>query len=207
MRPLIVTAHMASAFASSDPWSPMLDAILAYEVLRIRMGEEFYLCDPQRDGIVDFDLPLDRGTDGTDWWWACSVPEYAGSEHVRWCHGRFDDRYEPYLDMGRAAKVQTAGGRYKDMRVPLIAKLTPTITWYVRGCDTCIRELLRGVTHVGQKRGAGYGLVHHWTVEPTDDDRSWYRWVPAPAGMTRGIRPPYWHRETQRPCVLPEAPL
>ena len=203
MRPLIVRAHMAGAFVSASPWSPMLDGVLAYEVLRREMGDEFYAQNPQRDGIREAELPLARDTDGADWWWACSVPEYVDvQEHVRWSHGRFDDQHERYIDLGRRTKVETAGGRYKDMRLPLITHLATCITWNVRGCETCIRELLRDVTHLGQKRAAGHGLVREWSIEAAAEDLSWHRWVPAPQGRLQGIRPPYWHHELKRPCVL-----
>src|SRR5690606_581961 len=40
MQPLVVTAYLANAFASPDPWSPALEGILAYWWLRETLGEE-----------------------------------------------------------------------------------------------------------------------------------------------------------------------
>lgn len=205
MRPLIVSAHMARAFVATDPWSPILDAILAYETLRKSLGDAFYAQDPARDGIIHVDLPLERRGEGEDWYWACSVPEWDEThQHLRYTHGRFDDRHERYIEMGKARKVTTGAGRYKDTRLPLVCRLAPVVRWHVVGCETCIRELLYEVTHIAKKRGAGHGLVNRWEIAPDDRDRSGRRWVPSDQGQIWGIRPPYWHMDSKRPCVFQE---
>lgn len=205
MRPLRVTARLGSAFVAADPWSPMLDAVLAYEALRRELGDEFYNQNPQRDELREPVLPLARIERCGDWWWACSCPEYAElTQYLQYVHGRFDDRHERYIAPMKARRVETAGGRYKNMRLPLVCRIADSIRWHVVGDAAEIERLLASITHLGAKRGAGFGQVLDWRVEPEAEDLSGRRWVPAPDGEGRltGIRPPYWHPAQQRPCIF-----
>lgn len=205
MRPLLVTAHLASAFVAQDPWSPHLDAVLAYEVLRRLWGDEFYSRNPQREELVDPELPLARVERDGEWWWACSCPEYAElGQYLKYVHGRFDDHHARYIAPMKARKVETAGGRYKDMRLPMVCRIAERIDWHVVGKSASLLDLLADVDYLGKKRGIGIGQVLRWEVVPEAENRSGQRWVPAPdgRGQVMGIRPPYWHPAQQRACVL-----
>jgi CRISPR type IV-associated protein Csf3 len=94
-----------------------------------------------------------------------------------------------------------------------VARLIPKITWYCVGNAAEIGRLLHTHIHyIGKRRGAGYGLVREWVVEPWEHDWSVrgpdgeiMRSVPDPAGTeVAGIRPPYWSPNTQRLCRVPE---
>lgn len=204
MKPLIVTAILQSEFAATDPYSPMLDAVLAWQTLRRQFGDDIYSRTPERDEIVEPDLPLKRVERDGEWWWACSIPHYEeAAQYLRYSHGRFDDGLERHLAEG-VGRVGTTAGRYKAVRMPALCRIAAAIHWHMRGEADAILDLLSDVTHLGKRRGAGYGAILEWRCEETAEDHSGNRWVPASGGVGQlwGIRPPYWHIAMKRPCVL-----
>lgn len=225
---LQITAHLANGVISMDPWGPMLDAILGYQVLREQMGERFYLSDPHRDGLIEPELPLERRGDGDDWYWACSAAVYGEHmEYLKHFHKRFDDQHLRYLDTGKAKTVNVKSGRYKAWRTPHTCRLAGAVRWYAVGDRAEIGRLLARVTHLGKRAAHGMGMVLRWDVEPVDVDGSETLdgrvTRPLPLGMfstaswpedaeiytgEATIRPPYWWPGHVRHCVLPgsEAP-
>lgn len=220
MIPLTVTARLACGFVAMDPWTPMLDSLLGYEVLRRQLGPAFYEQDPHRDGLIEPDLPLERRGSGDSWYWAASGPQYAElTQYLRHWHKRFDDAHAlDFADTGKARKVSTASGRYKNWRVPLVCRLSPEIVWHCVGDPAAILDLVMGVTHLGKKIAQGMGAVLGWEVTSAAEDWSERREgrvlrpLPVPEcfnavpGVHVGevaIRPPYWWLGHRRRCVLP----
>lgn len=226
-RPLRVTAILANGFVAADPWSPSIDAILAYAALKVRFGPALLNMDPHRDGVICEPLPLVRlglstwstGVDGDDWYYACSSPIHAGAEHVSHFHRRFDDQHERYLDAGKRRLINTKSGRYKSYRLTAVKRLASSVSWFVLGNGDAIRNLLSQIDAIGKKRAHGDGLVLEWQVQPsTDEDaEAWAELAtlcrPVPCSHTSpqpddlrmywGIRPPMWLVAHRRLCVMP----
>lgn len=213
--PLIVTAHLTHGFVASDPWSPALDAILAYWALLDLLGEEaFALNTPGTPGFVEADLPLGRETWDGLWWWQCSAPLYQADAtvDVQHAHRRFDAQAAETRTT--AGRVEVRGGPYKTLRNQITTRLVPSVAWHCLGEGTEIERLLTHCLAIGGQRGSGYGDVARWTVEPggSPELARFQRPLPAAfaaahgiAGQRRryGIRPPGWAPQYQTDCVLP----
>jgi len=205
--------------AGTDPWFP-LDSILASIWIRRNCPELAYL--PICGDLIIADLPFERRGAGYDWYWACSFnTEIPLTEYVMHWHKRFDDHMEQYIDFGsKRGRVDTKSGKYKAYRMPLVVQLFDRLTWYAVGDLDVVRDLCSAVTHLGKKSSQGLGAVDYWSVEPWPEDWSetregrLTRGIPAelalPEGVQTGrlaqygVRPPYWMREHQRVCYMPE---
>lgn len=214
MDAMLVTAHLAGGFAASDPWSPALDGILAYWLLREQLGEEeFALGMTGHRPLTDAGLPLDRCEDGAGhWWWACSSPIYQQqAEYLRWYHRRFDTREAERFTAAR--RVVTSAGPYKNYRNAWTVHLAPTVSWHALGDRAETERLLRRCAAIGGGRGQGLGRVSRWEVTLDGDAESARHHRPLPAAyaaqrgiegmvMEYGLRPP--GRAAERVlCVLP----
>lgn len=224
MEPLKVTARLIGGYGAYDPWSPSLDAVLAYVALRRKLGHDaFYNTPTDRHGDTP-DLPIARVDVGSDWVWACSWPLPAGANAADLIHTnkRFDTYYATMLcDNGRKSVVQTKTGPFKSHRTPLRIVACRAVDWHVVGERAGIEDLLSEVTFVGKKHAHGCGQVVRWVVEPEPEDMSvlheglLQRSVPwaepflaqvSPGTYYEadlGIRPPYWHRAQVRKCAVP----
>lgn len=216
--PLTVTAHLATAYSTSDPWSPDLSAILAYWALREQLGEEeFALGMSGHRPLVEPDLPLARETFDGDWWWQCSSPlatiAATGTRHV---HRRFDDQFAVDRVPESVRTVLTAGGPYKIYRTPHTLFAARLLVWRCIGDADAIRRLLRRCGNVGYGHTKGYGQVSRWEVGPAGDEwlARFHRPLPVAFAevngiegmrLSWGIRPPGRHPDHQRLCVMPEA--
>jgi hypothetical protein len=214
MRPFRVRAYTPAGFAAADPWSPALDGILAYQVLREQLGEEaFALGQTGHLPVVDPDLPLLREAEeeSGQWWWCCSAPRYtAAGVWLRYYHRRFDAHFAEQYTAAR--KVLTSAGPFKQYRVPSRVVLAPVVEWHAIGDPDAVARLLRGVSHIGAGRGRGLGRVVRWEVQLDGDPNLARFWRPLPLAfalrygreglvMEYGIRPP--GRQHRVLCVLP----
>jgi CRISPR type IV-associated protein Csf3 len=222
MQPLIVTAELMTGFASSDPWSPSIDGILAYRVMMERLGPEAFALSAhrsdQQEPVEGLPLAVEQW-DG--WrWYQCSSPIYrAHAQVTRHLHRRFDaaqaERW--WGNPGKSGKVLVAAGPYKNARLPLMQHVTPAVQWAVVGERDEIERLLAQVTHIGARVGAGYGRVRRWRVEAAGvvavELASTHR--PLPEGhpdasalegprMVWGIRPPGRHPDNLVDCAMPD---
>lgn len=221
MQPLLVTAHLRHGYLENDPWSPSLDGILAYWLLREQLPEEAFVEGAAGYGpLIEADLSavLAREEDGEGhWWWCCSSPRHVGPV-VRgfiWFHRRFDageavDRVDPAV-----RRVETKGGAYKNYRQRRTFVTTLALQWHAIGNPDQIRRLLRRCTHVGHMAGAGFGEVVRWEVTGEGADARLarlHRPVPAAYAVAHGvdgmvldwgIRPPGRRPEHRALCVMP----
>lgn len=216
MTPLLVTAHLHTAYTASDPWSPALDGILAYWQVRQQLGEEeFALGTSGHRPLITPELPLRREEDGDgNWWWCASSPQgQVVREFARHTHRRFDDQHERFLP-AKTGKVLTAGGAYKIYRNRDTMRVVPAVRWHCIGDADAIRALLAGVTNIGRGSTHGNGLVTHWTVEEGGDAEKARFGRPLPVAfaeahgitgprMVWGIRPPGRAPEHRTLCVIP----
>lgn len=222
MQPLIITAHLMTGFASSDPWSPAIDGILAYQFMREKLGaEEFALNQHRNDKLQPVDgLPLAVEQWQSWWWYQCSSPIYrAHADVTRYLHRRFDagaaERY--WGNQGKSGKVLVAGGPYKNVRMPIIQHVTPAVHWSAVGDKAEVERLLSKVTHIGGRCGAGYGRIREWSVTdggeqvkvlacghrplPVDHEKASVLCGPI---IPWGVRPPVRHDGNITLCAMPE---
>lgn len=212
MEPIRITARLLTGqIATSDRYLP-LDSILAWAWMSENRPElmEVSTSGIRPEEIVVPDLPLQRRGEGDDWYWACSFAcgEVKREEVLYW-HKRLDQAdAEEYVDFGkRRGSIDVKSGHYKAYRMPLIAILVPTLTWYAVGDPGEVTGLLSRVTHIGKKRSQGYGRLAGWKVERWSEDLSHLRAIPDPDGQVEtGIRPPYWLVTNVRRSRMPDDP-
>lgn len=212
--------------AGTEPYFP-LDSILAAEWIRHNHPETFYEPPPPgaREGWIEAPLPFERRGRGGRWYWACSFNQTPPvTEYIAYWHRRFDDALERYIDFqGRRGKVSEQSGRYKAYRMPLnILLFSAPLEWYAVGNVAAVQVLCAGITAIGKKPAQGYGIVERWEVAPWPEDWSEVgpegkitRAIPMELGLPPGVkhaavrlygtRPPYWRRENQAACFMPEA--
>ena len=221
MQPLKITAVLQTGQVATIDGLLPLDSILAAEWIRQNHPKEYYA--PKRPGeaqgtgedLIEADLPFDRRG---NWYYACSFNRGVKlGEYIVYWHKRFDDQMEQYLDFGgRRGKIDVKSGKFKSYRMPLVVMLFDRLIWYAVGDGDAVLELCRGVTHVGKKTSQGRGAIEQWIVEPWEEDWSERdgegkitRALPATeysGGLVRryGLRPPYWYRDNQALCHIPE---
>lgn len=216
MQTLNVKAHLSSGFISSDPWSPALDGIIAYQHMREKLGpEQFAMSQHRTDmmSVVD-DLPLAKEEYGGQWWYACSSPIYKSHlERTVHLHRRFSaQRAERFwTDEGKSGKVLVAAGPYKNARLPFIHHITGVVEWNVVGNFAEVSRLLHRVTHIGGRTGAGFGKVIRWEINQGGDEDLARNHRPLPVEYAKndgrvmiwGLRPPVRHPDNRVECVMP----
>lgn len=219
MEPLIVTAHLHQGYVASDAWSPALDGILAYWVVREMLGEEeFALGMTGHRPLVDPVLPLVRESDGERWWWVCSSPIVAADplRHETWQHRRFDGLSQPEMIDAKTRTVLIKGGPYKAFRNRETVTLPAdrAVRWHCLGDAGEVRRLLGRCTHIGRGGARGHGEVVRWEVTAGGDERLARLRRPLPVAfavargaqgmvMEWGIVPPGRAPEHQALCVMP----
>lgn len=220
-QPLVVTAHLANGLVQLDPWSPALDALLAYWWLREALGEEaFALGMTGSREQVDAELPLARDRDDATglWWWRCSSPvlDPVARFHSH-THRRFDEVAASERVPGTVRTVLTAGGPYKTYRNQQPRVVTPAVTWEAEGDAAEVARLLRRCANIGRGHTHGYGAVRRWEVVARDDPEvarraRFARPLPVAFAAAHGIegpravwgvRPPGRNPAHQTLCVLP----
>lgn len=216
-----MTAHLRHGYCANDPWSPALDGILAYWVLREQLSEEEFLAGmvgATEPVIADLSGVLARESDQEGhWWWVCSSPVPA-EPVVRgpvWFHRRFDageaaQRVDPAV-----RRVLTTGGAYKNYRQRRLLTVTAALIWHCVGDATEIARLLARCTHVGHGIARGWGEVARWEITPEGaDERLAREHRPLPVGWATahgiggmvlewGIIPPGRWPAHRTLCVMP----
>lgn len=232
-QPLRVTAHMASGFASANPWGIALDGLLASELRGIQkalltgLGQEVVGA-MDSDDPPDLRLPLARCTLSPTWHWAatCSLPSHPDLRpEVRMWTARVDARHLEQTTSYLPKVVSDRQGRYKAHRMPLLVTPATTLTWQAVGDIDAITDLLNGISAIGKKRSQGEGHVLAWEVTALDvddftaahchPDGTLGRPTPTECLATRpelrthlgmaGLRPPYMHPSRRAQAYLPEA--
>jgi CRISPR type IV-associated protein Csf3 len=215
---LRIVAHLRSGFASKFPWSPSIDGILAYvERMRALGPEEFALTQADLSAQKPNEsLPLQMQQYGDTWWYQCSSPIYqAAIIEVRHLHRRFNAvEAETYMEGSR--KIETTKGPYKNARFQVQHRVTNRVEWHANGDRAAIEDMLRDVTHIGAKMGAGFGMVRAWEVREDGDEETAVHHRPLPQAyaeshgisgivMRWGYRPPIRIPENIDICVIPHA--
>lgn len=211
---LKITAHLQNGFAASDPWSPSIDAILGYWLMRERMGEEAFEASQAVDSGMSAveGLPLEVERHGTLWWYICSSPIYdTQAEFLRYFHRRFDVQHAEQYMIPKKGRANIKAGPHKNFRLSSRVIVTPAVTWHAEGDRVDVQSLLRRCHWIGSKTGAGNGRVLRWDVTEDGDPQiaSQHRPIPDEAAegggvrMIWGFRPPGRLRDNQALCVMP----
>jgi hypothetical protein len=83
-------------------------------------------------------------------------------------------RKKPHPEAMALSKVQTTGGPWKALDIPVAAWATPVLTWYLVGDRERLEALLRELHGIGRGRAGGLGHVEAWAVTP--DPEALERW-------------------------------
>jgi len=163
MEPLQVTAHMRGFVESSHPIH--LDSLLAASVARRRgMPERIATA----GDIETIEIPLQLEPGGR---FHMASAAHAGRvlasrlEHI---HKRAPHEWYTVLCGDGVKRVNMGEEPDKSWRVPRHGYLYDRLTWWCAGDADAIRDLLRGVIHVGARRRHGIGRVARLEVEPCE---------------------------------------
>ncbi|MEH2135409.1 hypothetical protein [Nostoc sp.] len=168
MQPLKITAHLGSAIATYDSWSPSLDSLLEWLLL-----DELNLISPNPTpeqvqatrGTVDDRMPLSKGEIMGEWYWKVSSPCYQiVSEYTDKFRKRWDNHDQNLNWSKRKAKWSTSEVPEKSYDLPLYCRNVENITWYAVGNREAIAfhrgsRLLQLISHVAIK--------NDWTSKPS----------------------------------------
>lgn len=172
---------------------------------------------------LNFALPVKRWGHraNPDWYWCASwafFPDGFELDRAHW--NRRADFADPEMGEhvnfgGRTERISISSGRYKSYHMPMCLVVAPRVEWYCFGALDGVTMLLREITNLGHKRGAGWGEIARWEILAMRDDWSCWRGdAPAralpdePGEYRRGyapIRSPAWHPSRKRLCILPPA--
>ena len=216
MEPLLVTAHLRNGFAASDPWSPALDGILGYWLMRERLGAEEFFVQCARPDLREpcAQLPLAATEHANHWWYHCSMPLYETQrEFLHYFHRRFDARAAERYMVPPRGRTNTKAGPYKAFRLYQRVRVVSCVQWHVIGDAHEIRRLLRRCTNIGAKSSHGRGRVDRWDVDAGGDAHKAQHLRPLPVEYADslgidgyridwGIRPPV--RDHVTDCIIPE---
>ena len=216
---LQITAHLSNSIAVYDDWSPQLEGLIVYQLLK----EKGIASPNPTTEQVKVNMAVIADSIPFEQWqgiYKCSGPIYKYKTEQT---DKFRKRWEPdgRVNWGkRKAKIDTSQGKEKSYDLPLFLRLTPRIDWFAVGDKTEIERLLKGVTGLGKKRSHGHGQVHLWEVKKIAEDWSLSKngqlTKPIPANkyldlglihpcdvVNWGYRPPAWLPENKTLCVMP----
>lgn len=172
VEPLRVDAWMRSPVAFDRDEGLRLDGALTWVVVALTTGlpppEAF--ADVPKGAYVDIPVPIaDAEVEG---WRVAMCSDAAlspvATETVR------RRRKKPHPEAMALAKVQTTGGPWKALDIPVAAWASPTLTWWLMGDRERLEALLRETRALGRGRAGGLGHVEAWAVTP--DTAAAERW-------------------------------
>ena len=213
MQALRIAARVPAGLVASDPWSPAIDGVLAWSLVRERVGLDAMALTPDAEMAPVTDLPLERAECDGLWWYCCSIPEIEAAARSRvHLHRRFDRQAGEAWLTPAVKRLGLSAGAYKDRRMPRVLSVTGCVTWHAIGDAAEVLRLLRGVTHLGRDRARGRGEVAGWTGTPAGGAVAARRRRPLPVAAAArlglsgptlpwGLHPPA--RLHRVPCVMP----
>lgn len=222
MQNLQITAHLSTAFGTYDDWSPSLEGILVYQLLE---KNNLLSANPTQQQVADVqdflrdNLPLKQAALKNEFYWCVSSPCYTirGEQTDRY-RKRWDN-HENNLNWGkRKPQFKTSEGAEKSYDLPLYTRLTSSISWFVVGDKSEIKELLQTVTHIQKKRSYGNGEIREWEIKLIYNDYHLWRdnklMRPVPVKLIDqkldnpqliwGWRSPAWLAANKELCYMPK---
>jgi hypothetical protein len=169
-RPLVVTAVLlpGSALVSYDPLN--LDNLLARAVVDEALAGRGLPLLAASDAYA-LPIPLRclwRDEQGLPLWAATPfAPAGAVARDVHYWHKRLQSGAWTAGRGGRLS-LASAHGRWMERRVPQPALVAERFVARAVGDPAEVARLLGRITHLGKKRGAGFGAVARWEVAESD---------------------------------------
>jgi hypothetical protein len=212
--PLHIVGRLATGFVPAVDGALHLDSLLSAAAFTVHGGAK--MCDTE-----SFVLPLPLALiwvsgRGRPLWAATDLrPVGAVRDGVAYLHSRYPDHRS---DLAIPRSTVTSAGPFKDVRLPLLIRVTADIEAWCIGIKDDIETLLAAVTNVGRKSAHGRGRVLSWTVEPAPGiDAAWIlerRMTPLEAlggaavpacriAPRIGWTPPYWDARLHAACRRP----
>lgn len=226
-RPVLVTARLVSPLAGDAPrLDSLLQATLAVHHAKKIPGSKIDRAFPLTPDLSTIPIPLARQRIG-GWDVACCSWPILGPVHEdksEYVTKKIATENAAMLAPQSRTVVTTTNSWTKSYRLPLRTRLVERVAWFaVVDGPSRLRQVLKRVESIGKKPSIGYGRVAEWTVEPVEEDHSWF--APSPAGpvlMTAlpagdwlpsglvGYRrdfgacvSPYWHQDRYTEIVVP----
>lgn len=205
--------QMASPVCLAHPWING-DALIASQLMRHLLGEDFYTLPNKRPLPIDkwLKLPLKQSRDV----YHSSVSIFdTDSKYLNTIYKRFDSTNVDLVST-KKKKIVRGAGFFKDcmIRAPYIP--ASTVDFFMNGDIKLCEKLLKHVSHLGKDRARGFGEIKKITVERIDDDVSLFDgnvcMRPIPCEMVHGIpeqsmmlayKVPYWNRKEAVMCMVP----
>lgn len=166
--------------------------------------------------ILPIEIPVQREPGGRFHLASASLPVDWVCHEKRFTQRRFPVELAPHMtDMKR---VNLSAGAQKNFRIPLDNGRVGALVWYLLGERQSVTDLLSLITHLGKRRGVGYGKVARWSVEPCETwdgfpvtrDGEALRHLPPdwPGLVDPGLRMgcvtyPYWVRSRETEIAAP----
>lgn len=166
--------------------------------------------------IIPIEIPVEREPGRRFHMCSASMPVEWICHEKRFTQRRFPVELAPMMtDMKR---VNLAAGAQKNFRIPLDNGRAKQLVWFLLGEPVEIRQLLMLISHLGKRRGVGYGKVARWDVEschpwpgfPIVRDGEALRHLPPdwPGLVDPGLRLgclsyPYWVRSREQEIAAP----
>lgn len=222
MQNLQITARLSTAFGTYDDWSPSLEGILVYQLLE---KNNLLSANPTPQQVVDVqdflrdNLPLKQAALKNESYWCVSSPCYVVKGEQTDRYRKRWDNHENNLNWGkRKPQFKTSEGAEKSYDLPLYTRLASSISWFVVGDKSEIKELLQTVTHIQKKRSYGNGEVREWEIKLIYNDYHLWRdnklMRPVPVKLIDqkldnpqliwGWRSPAWLSTNKELCYMPK---
>lgn len=213
--PLEVTATLRGPIAI--PNGPIaLDALLGAVV-----AKRNELIASMQTELYPIAIPVEYDSDGHFYLASFGACEIEIHEH-RWTNRRFPIAEAQVMGEAKLRTIRINGGPCKSFRLPLdtVHLVDDRMTWWCMGDADAIRDLLTGARYLGKKRGIGLGAVKRWDVRPCEPWSGFpvardgqplrtlpINWPTLSGGAEQAYRclePPYWRRDAEELCAVPE---
>lgn len=213
--PLRVAAWMRAPVAFDRDDGLRLDGALSWVVVALTTGApppEAFAGVPKG---VHVDIPVPIADEVIAGWRVamCSDAELApvAAEVVR------RRRKKPHPEAMALSKVQTTGGPWKALDIPVSSWASPVLTWRLMGDAERLRGILAELHAIGRGRAGGLGHVEAWTIDadetarerwreralPVADAAEAARLYPGRVVRETRVRLPYWHPRTRTLAACP----
>ena len=213
-QPFVATFEMTAPTCLAHPWING-DSLIAAQLMRSVLGEEFYTLPTKRVLPVDdyLKLPLKRSY-GV---WHASASVFDTEDvFLTTIYKRFDSQNVGIVD-SKKKKIPLGAGFFKGCMIRQPYTPSMKIQFFFNGDMDLCRKLLKHVPALGKDRARGFGVVKSVAVEPIGEDYSLFRngevMRPIPAVNIRELgipeksiranyKPPYWPRNQAVMCAV-----
>lgn len=217
-----VTAYMSAPIATTG--IILLDGILSAAIAKDLLKDEYYAGENICGTKEQIDEMLSPILDRKQGVYCASAGFGDNKEFITsWCK-RWDNNHDDMVTGFKGkVRIDDGAGYFKSYHMPLVVKSYKTITFYVRGDMSKIKELLENyIFYLGKKATQGFGQIRKWEFEEIEEN--WSLWKdnkpmrPIPGReclnwlksnrecniQEHALIPPYWRQDYRELCVFPE---